>query len=66
LAARDYANAEKSFRYDLTRNAKNVWALNGLQKTLKAQDKTRETSLVQNEFKKASSGSDINFNEIKY
>jgi tetratricopeptide (TPR) repeat protein len=51
LAARNYKDAELAFKTDLKKNAKNVWALNGLEKALRAQGKKKEASAVRKELK---------------
>jgi tetratricopeptide (TPR) repeat protein len=58
LAAKNYPEAEKAFRKDLTRNAKNVWSLNGLEKSLRMQGKKKEAAKVKAELKKAASKAD--------
>ena len=62
LADKNYKKAEESFRKDLTRNAKNVWSLNGLEKSLRLQGKKKEAAAVKNELKKASAKADVVIN----
>ena len=64
LASKNYLKAEQSFKKDLTKNAKNVWSLHGLEKALTKQNKKRPALSVKNEFIKASSRADIDFAEI--
>jgi tetratricopeptide (TPR) repeat protein len=62
LADKNYKKAEEAFRKDLTRNAKNVWSLNGLEKSLRLQGKKKEAAAVKNELKKASAKADVVIN----
>ena len=62
LADKNYKKAEEAYRKDLTRNAKNVWSLNGLEKALRLQGKKKEAAAVKNELKKASAKADVVIN----
>ncbi|HUQ67478.1 MAG TPA: hypothetical protein VM101_15045 [Flavitalea sp.] len=62
VADKNYKKAEESFRKDLSRNAKNVWSLKGLEKSLRLQGKKKEAMAVKNELKKASAKSDVVIN----
>lgn len=62
LADKNYKKAEEAYRKDLTRNAKNVWSLNGLEKSLRLQGKKKEAAAVKNELKKASAKADVVIN----
>jgi tetratricopeptide (TPR) repeat protein len=62
LADKNYKKAEEAFRKDLSRNAKNVWSLNGLEKSLRQQGRKKEAKEVKNEFKKAASKADVVIN----
>lgn len=53
------AEAEAVFREDLKHNPHSGWALFGLEKSLRAQDKAAEADQVHNEFKKAWARADI-------
>jgi tetratricopeptide (TPR) repeat protein len=59
LADKNYKNAEQAFRKDLSRNAKNVWSLNGLEKSLRLQGRKKEALAVKDELKKASAKADV-------
>ncbi|MBL7699876.1 MAG: tetratricopeptide repeat protein [Chitinophagaceae bacterium] len=59
LADKNYKKAEEAFRQDLSGNARNVWALAGLEKALRMQGKKKEAGQVKNELKEASKKSDI-------
>jgi tetratricopeptide (TPR) repeat protein len=58
LADKKYKKAEEAFRKDLTRNAKNVWSLSGLEKALRSQGKKKEAMTIKEELKKASAKAD--------
>ena len=62
LADKNYKKAEEAFRKDLSRNAKNVWALNGLGKSLRQQGRKKEAIVVEKELKKAAAKADVVFN----
>lgn len=59
LAAGKPADAEAVFREDLTRNHASGWALFGLEKSLRAQDKTDEADEAHKQFEKAWARADI-------
>lgn len=59
IADKKYKKAEEAFRKDLSRNARNVWSLSGLEKSLRSQGKRKEAMAVKNELKKASAKADI-------
>lgn len=54
-----YADAEKVFRDDLVHLPNNGWALFGLGKSLRMQNKEREAAAVEAEFRKAWDGADF-------
>jgi len=62
LADKNYKKAEEAFRKDLSRNAKNVWSLNGLEKSLRQQGRKKEAKEVKNELKKAAAKADVAIN----
>jgi len=62
IADKNYKKAEEAFKKDLTRNAKNVWSLSGLEKSLRLQGKKKEATVVQDELKKASEKADVVIN----
>ena len=62
LADKNHKKAEEAFRKDLTRNAKNVWSLKGLEKSLRLQGKKKAADEVKKELKKASEKADTAFN----
>jgi len=62
MADKNYKMAEEAFKKDLSRNAKNVWSLNGLEKSLRSQGKKREALAVKRELKKASAKADVVIN----
>lgn len=62
MAGKNHKKAEEAFRKDLTRNAKNVWSLKGLEKSLRLQGKKKAADDVKKELKKASEKADTAFN----
>jgi tetratricopeptide (TPR) repeat protein len=62
IADKNYKKAEEAFRKDLSRNARNVWSLSGLEKSLRLQGKKKEAMSVKNELKKASAKADVVIN----
>jgi tetratricopeptide (TPR) repeat protein len=62
MADKKYKKAEEAFKKDLTRNAKNVWSLRGLEKALRLQGKKKEAMAVKDELKKASAKADVVIN----
>ena len=62
IADKNYKKAEEAFKKDLTRNAKNVWSLSGLEKSLRLQGKKKEAMAVKDELKKASAKADVVIN----
>lgn len=62
IADKNYKKAEEAFKRDLTRNAKNVWSLSGLEKSLRWQGKRKEAMAVKAELKKASAKADVVIN----
>lgn len=61
-ADKNYKKAEEAFRKDLTRNAKNVWSLKGLEKSLRLQGKKKAADDLKKELMKASEKADTAFN----
>ena len=59
LADKQFKKAEEAFKKDLTRNAKNVWSLGGLEKALRFQGKKKEAMTIKEELKKASVKADV-------
>jgi tetratricopeptide (TPR) repeat protein len=59
LAAGRYGDAEEEYRADLVRHPHNGWALFGLVKSLRAQEKVREAEEVERQFKAAWSYADV-------
>jgi tetratricopeptide (TPR) repeat protein len=53
LKAKDYSQAEKIYKEDLSHWPKNGFALNGLAESLSAQGKSEEAELVKKQFKEA-------------
>lgn len=53
LMSRDYSEAERVFRKDLTRNPRSGRSLFGLRESLKAQGKTSAAAMIQAEFERA-------------
>lgn len=62
IADKHYKKAEEAFKKDLSRNAKNVWSLSGLEKSLRFQGKRKEAMAVKDELKKASAKADVVIN----
>jgi tetratricopeptide (TPR) repeat protein len=62
IADKNYKKAEEAFKKDLTRNAKNVWSLSGLERSLRLQGKKKEAMAVRDELKKASAKADVVIN----
>jgi tetratricopeptide (TPR) repeat protein len=62
IADKNYKKAEEAFKKDLTRNAKNVWSLSGLEKALRLQGKKKAAMAVKGELKKASAKADVVIN----
>lgn len=59
LAAGRYGDAEEEYRADLVRYPHNGWALFGLAKSLRAQEKVREAEEVERRFKAAWTYADV-------
>lgn len=59
LAAGRYGDAEEEYRADLVRHPHNGWALFGLVKSLRAQDKVREAVEAERRFKAAWTYADV-------
>ena len=66
LASGDAAGAEAVFREDLQQNPRNGRSLYGLAKALAAQNKTAESSWVQEQFKVAWTQADVRPNLAEY
>jgi tetratricopeptide (TPR) repeat protein len=61
-----WADAEATYREDLARNLENGWALWGLARSLRAQQRTSEADAVQARFKKAWKRADISLESTCY
>ena len=60
-----YAEAEKTFRQEITRNPQSGRALFGLAEALRRQGKTSSADLVQKEFERAWAKSDMQLDVAK-
>lgn len=66
LEAGQYAEAEKVFETDLTKNPENGWALQGLLQSQKKLGKTREATVTQRRFEKAWKNTDMKISSSRF
>lgn len=66
LEAGQYAEAEKVFETDLTKNPENGWALQGLLQSQKKLGKTREAAVTQRRFEKTWKNADMKISSSRF
>jgi hypothetical protein len=66
LMAKQWVNAEKTFRTDLKRNAQNVWSLTGLAQALKGQKKFTEAKLIEGKLKNSVAKGDLQMSRLNF
>jgi len=66
VKASRWAEAETAYREDLARNPENGWALWGLARSLRGQQRTSDADAVQARFKKAWKRADISLESTCY
>ncbi|MFN2439741.1 MAG: hypothetical protein ABR503_11120 [Chitinophagaceae bacterium] len=64
LKARQWANAENTFKKDLNQNAQNVWSLFGLHQALTVQNKKIEANIIRRQLEIATEKSDVKLTRL--
>jgi len=64
VEAKQWGNAENTFKKDLNQNAQNVWSLFGLHQALMAQNKKIEANIIKRQWEIATEKSDVKFTKL--
>ena len=64
LEAKQWGNAENTFKKDLNQNAQNVWSLFGLLQALVSQNKKIEANIIKRQWDIATEKSDVKFTKL--
>ncbi len=64
VEAKQWGNAENTFKKDLNQNAQNVWSLFGLHLSLMAQNKKIEANIIRRQWEIATKKTDVKFTRL--